>query len=35
LGQGREKAIQYLKENTYLLEEIEKVALSEPVICYY
>ncbi|WVZ03844.1 hypothetical protein V8G54_024650 [Vigna mungo] len=32
LGQGRDKAIQYLKENTYLLEEIEKVALSEPVV---
>ncbi|KAE9617076.1 hypothetical protein Lal_00034061 [Lupinus albus] len=28
LGQGREKAIQYLKENTHLLEEIEKVVQS-------
>ncbi|CAL0328844.1 unnamed protein product [Lupinus luteus] len=28
LGQGREKAIQYLKENTHLLEEIEKVVRS-------
>ncbi|CAL0303702.1 unnamed protein product [Lupinus luteus] len=28
LGQGRDKAIQYLKENTHLLEEIEKVVRS-------
>ncbi|XP_027909315.1 DNA repair protein recA homolog 1, chloroplastic [Vigna unguiculata] len=31
LGQGRDKAIQYLKENTYLLEEIEKVVRSSLV----
>ncbi|XP_019449249.1 PREDICTED: DNA repair protein recA homolog 1, chloroplastic-like isoform X1 [Lupinus angustifolius] len=28
LGQGRDKAIQYLKENTHLLEDIEKVVRS-------
>lgn len=31
LGQGRDKAIQYLKENTHLLEEIEKVVRSSLV----
>ncbi|CAJ1978438.1 unnamed protein product [Sphenostylis stenocarpa] len=31
LGQGRDKAIQYLKENTYLLEEIEKAVRSSLV----
>ncbi|ESW05313.1 hypothetical protein PHAVU_011G169700 [Phaseolus vulgaris] len=31
LGQGRDKAIQYLKENTNLLEEIEKVVRSSLV----
>ncbi|XP_057750215.1 DNA repair protein recA homolog 1, chloroplastic isoform X1 [Arachis stenosperma] len=31
LGQGREKAIQYLKENTHILEEIEKVVRSSLV----
>ncbi|MCI12357.1 DNA repair and recombination protein, partial [Trifolium medium] len=25
LGQGRDKTLQYLKENTHLLEEVEKV----------
>ncbi|XP_027353796.1 DNA repair protein recA homolog 1, chloroplastic isoform X2 [Abrus precatorius] len=28
LGQGRDKALQYLKENTHLVEEIEKVVRS-------
>lgn len=28
LGQGREKTLQYLKENTHLLEEVEKVVRS-------
>ncbi|MED6125604.1 hypothetical protein PIB30_070191 [Stylosanthes scabra] len=31
LGQGRDKAIQHLKENTHILEEIEKVVRSSLV----
>lgn len=34
LGQGRDKTLQYLKENTHLLEEVEKVGWSDPAICY-
>lgn len=35
LGQGREKALQYLRENPVICNEVEKVCVLLPLLEYY